>query len=452
MAKTSKKARSKKAQTGTQSVYITTNIGGDGTSTLDKLLPANYSHYRRIRKHPTVALARSLSIAPIVAGEWSVEADDGVEDERVRFIRKQLLAVREFLVQTIMEHRIDYGWVVFEKVFDLRKIDGADRIVIAKLKTLLVDLTEIRVETETGEFAGITQPSSLTSSKPVVLEVEDCLFVAWQVEGDNLYGRPLLENIRGIFQHWEGASAGAERYDAKMAGGLWIVHYCIGTSPLNGVEKDNAEIAKDILGALEASGGVVVPRKIQKQITALNETKGTEVWEIELKEHSGQQGAFVTRMEHCDKLFVRGLLAPERTLLEGEHGTKAEAGVHTSLVMTQRELEHRYIVRRVNEALVDHLLLLNWGPEAVGTIRVVAAPLQDAKLAFFQEVYMLLLAHPTASIDTIEGMDLDALTDAVGVAKETEVIDPETGKPLAGMDIGNRLAKGLAALYQAATG
>jgi hypothetical protein len=452
-----KKARSQaatgKSKTGAQSVVaIVPTRPGDAT-VLDKRLPATYTSYRRIRRNPTVALARALSIAPVVAGEWSIEVDDGVDDELVRFIRSQVIAIREFIVQTCMESRVDYGWITFEKVFAVGKWEHRDRILLKRLKPLLVDITDILLD-QTGAFAGIEQTNSGTGM-PITLDAVNALLVNWQVEGANLYGEPLLENIRRTFANWEDASEGAERYDKKLAGGVWTVFYPEGKSIIGGVATQNEVTAAAILTGLVASGGIIIPRKTQKRITDLNRITDVDDWKIDLMEHADKQTGFIARLEYCDKLFVRGLLSPERSILEGQHGTLAESGVHASLAMTQRMLEHRHITRLVNAGLVDQLIAMNYGPEAVGTVRLVASPLEDTKREFFQEVYKLLLAHPTASIDLIENQDLDALMDNVDMAKAVEVADSDEGEAVLGapktVDVQRKLAEQLGKLFAAAT-
>ena len=437
------------AATGAQNIYLSTPTSGSA-SKLDKRLPATYATYRRIRRHPTVALARALTIAPVIAADWSVEADDDVDDERVRFIQAEMMPIREPLVQTAMEFgRIDYGWAPFEKVFETRAWDGKDRIRLSRLKPLLVDMTDILIDYETGEFAGFRQPAMYGRTTELILEADYCLLVNFSVEGDNLYGEPLLENVRRIYGNWEDSNEAAERYDLKMAGAQWVVHYPIGTTMVDGVDTDNAQIAKMILDTLEASGSVSVPRKIAAYLNDLNQGAEGDVWTIELMDHTAKQYSFIARLNYCDKLIVRGLLSPERAILESQYGTKAEADAHASLAMSQRELEHRHVTRIVNESVVDQLLTLNYGEDARGTVRLVASPLTNPAVAFFRDVYRAILAHPTASMDAIEGLDLDALLDAIGLPKAQEIVGADEG-PVSGTDSAAVIAAKIRALYEAA--
>lgn len=444
-----------KSKTQAQSVVLFRSLRPDKDAVLDKQLSATYDSYRTIRKQPTVALARAFAIAPVVAAEWSMDADDpdparpDEMDERVRFIQDQLMPIRDDIVQTAMECRVDYGWCPFEKVFEVRKWERRPRTMLKKLKPLLVDLTDIRVNQETGAFNGFQQPPGITKTEYVDLDPEYSLLINWEVEGCNYYGRPLLEHVRRTYRNWEDANAGAERYDKKIAGAQWVIHYPDGQSKVAGEWTDNLIVATTILGTLEASGSIGVPRRIQTQVTDLNKRDDVDAWKIQLIEHQAKQASFVDRMNYCDKMFARGLLFPERAILEGQFGTKAEADVHVNVALTQRSLEHRRITTLVNRYLVNQLLATNYGEEAKDTVRLVASPLADTKIAFFQEVYKAILAHPTASMDAIEGLDLDALTDLAGLPKSKEIIDDAEPGALPGLGLEQQMAKRIRVLYEA---
>lgn len=432
-------------RTFAQTIYLLRAILDQQRAVLDKRLPATYATYRKIRKHPTVAMTRALTIAPIVAGEWNVEADSDAPPGAADFIRTQLFPIREPLLQTALEHGCDYGWSPWEKVFDIEQTAFGQRVVLRKIKPLLVDITEIIVEQQHGNFSGFRQRAQFGAGGYLELELPYSLLINFRVEGAHHYGTPLLENVRFTYAAWEDANAGAERYDKKVAGDHWVVYYPIGSTPVNGVETDNAQIARDVIATLEASGVVVLPRKVASFVKDLAVETG-QAWDVQLKSASGQQGNFVSRLDYCDKMFVRGLLTPERTVLEGTFGTKAEAGVHAGLAITQRELEHRHVTRLVNWHLVDQLLALNWGEQARGKVRLVAAPLVDAKLAFYQAVFQAMLSNPLAAGQALERLDAEGLMEAIGLPMLRSTAD-ESMTP-----VQRELADRLATLYRKVNG
>ncbi len=90
-------------------------------------MPAAYETYRRMRRDPTIALARALAVAPVVAGKWSVQADADVPQEVRGWIDKQFLSVREPLLETILKHGyVNFGHQGFELIWGL-DADGRQR-------------------------------------------------------------------------------------------------------------------------------------------------------------------------------------------------------------------------------------------------------------------------------------------------------------------------------------
>lgn len=398
-------------QTKAQLVGTTVSFGA-GRVGLTSPLPKTYKTYRELRKDPTIALARAVSVAPIMASSWDLEGED---EERVEFIRKQLLPQRDLIVEPALYGGIDFGWQGFELVYG----DEGGRTTLRKVKPLLHDITEVMVHGETGAFAGYRQGS-------VDVPVEACLHVAFRVEGTQWYGQSLLENARAACEQWREANAGAARFDKKIAGAHWVVGFPQGQSKVNGVMKPNDQIAQEVLRALESSGCVAVPRAVAKFVEQLD--KEEMGWKIELLTAPGT-GSFTDRLRYLDVLKVRSILVPERMALEAEFGTKADAGVHSNLAVTMRELEHQHLTRLVCWHVVDRLLALNWGEEARGSVVLKATPLTDDALAFLRSLYTALMANPQGFAAEYPNIGMEALRDRLRVPKEA---NPQPLPPAAG--------------------
>jgi len=387
-----------------------------------------FNTYRQIRQDPTIAMARALSAAPIISAEWSVEADDDVGDEAVKWISDQFLPIRESLVDSAMFGGIDFGHAPFEKVF---AVDESGRIGIRRFKPLLQDITEI-LTTETGAFAGFRQ-----NKQDVPLA--NCLLIPFRVEGTDWEGQSLMETVRKIWEKWEAANAGADRYDKKLAGSHFVVGWPDGESfDQNGQLQANYLIAERMLQALESSGSIAFPTQFNAALEGLNQQKPG--WDIRiLEDSSSRQPGFVERLRYLDSLKVRAMLLPERAVTEGQHGTLAESGAQIDFALTHCDLMHRHITRLINWHAVDQLLALNWGEAARGKVRLVAAPIVDAKLLFLREVYRLVLANPSGFLGELGMIDTDALKDALGVPKAQEVAQPDVEPPVAA-DVSGPLA------------
>ena len=403
-------------------------------------LPASFETYRRMRKHPTIALARALSIAPIVAADWSIEKrDDDVPDEWVDFIKEQLFPIREPLVQGAMEGGTDFGNQAWEKVFAPTD-DGL--IGLHKLKPLLHDITEILIDKQTGAFEGFKQ-------KDVTVPLENSLLIPFRVEGTAWHGHPLLENARNAWNDWHASNDGARKYDEKVAGSHFVVHYPPGESEDQlGNSFANHILAKRMLDSLEASGSIAIPSDIAAHTKDLADVQ--PAWRIEILSDSGaRQGSFGERLDYLDAQMARAMLIPERSVLQGQHGTQAEAGEHIDLALTHADLEHRHITRLVNWHLVDQLLSINHGPDARGAVYLVAAPIRDAKLAFLREVYTAFLGNPSGFLEESGLVDTEALKVALGIPVATETDEERIEPPVEGVDANDPRASTVRELFRA---
>lgn len=410
------KAARSKEMTGAQ-LLVASSLGD-----LTNPLPKSYDSYRTIRRHPSVRLARDLKIAPIALATWSVEAKDDADDEMVKLVQDDLLSLREVIVERALEGMIDFGWQTFETVYGLREQPSDAHVHLLRVKDLLHDITEIRIDGATGQLNGFKQQKP--NGEFVTLPIENALHFARGVEGANWYGESLLEGARLHYNDWVEANAGAKRYDRKMAGSHWVIKYPVGTSDFGGVTTDNATIARAILGSLESSGSAMIPKKVTHDLEDLNEqaAKQSEAWEIDLvSDTSGHQPDFVTRLAYLDKLLVRSLIMPERAIMEGQFGTKAEAGAHADIALSHMELVHRHLTRLVNWHCVDRLLALNFGEESRGMVWLSASPLADEAIGFLRTVYIKLLEDGVSLSEEKESIDLDAMKDKLGIPKSEEV-------------------------------
>lgn len=355
-----------------------------------------YADYRKLRKDPTIALGRGLLVSGVVAGSWSVEGNEGVAQEMLDFV-ETLVPLREQIMRCSVGYgRVDFGWMPFEKIFATEN----GRITL-HLKPLLHDITVILIDQQ-GNFNGYRQRNRL-SALPIDVPLENCLHLAFDIEGSNWYGVPLLENIRAIQTSWDNCDKGAKRYDEKLAGSHFVVHYPPGTTLVNDETVENADIASQLLNALQSSGSMTLPSTTAEYVQELNDSNVAKLfeWRVELiSDSSARQPAFGDRLKYLDTLKIRGMVLPERSMLEGMHGTLAEAETHASMAITHMQEIDKHITRTVNEQLVNQLLVLNFGAEAADTVRLVAAPLVDLQITFLRKLYLEIVDNDAPTIDT----------------------------------------------------
>jgi tetratricopeptide (TPR) repeat protein len=322
------------------------------------------------------------------------------------WIDKQFLTVREPLLETILKHGyVDFGHQGFELVWGL-DADGRQHIV--RFKPLLPDITEILID-DHGGLTGLRQ-------KDVDLSGTSAMLVSFGGEGSNLYGEPLLENVREAWNEWRKANEVAARYDRKIAGAYLLLHYPSFGQGIdqNGAKLDNVYLAQRILDKLEAASGVAigdVPSEL-----APGQDPNQTAWRLEVQGSAGgQQQGFVDRLRYLDSLKVRGMLLPERAILEGQRGTLAESQSQSDLALLQAELVHHHLTREINRQAVDPVLEANWGPAYRGKVRLEAAPLSADNQGFLRQLVTHVLADPKDFADLFRRADWSSIFDAVGL-------------------------------------
>lgn len=388
-----------------------------GTSQYDDILVKQsglgtnfYKKVREMRKHPTVKLARTLAIAPLLAAAWSVEAEPEAPEGAKEFIDKVFQPLRLHLLKTSLFGCMDFGFQAYEKVLDLNE---NLEVVIKKFKPLLQDITEIKINPDNGAFAGLKQTN--LQGNDVYLDVKECLLVNIDVEGTDWYGEPDSKSAEIPYDWWKACNDSSVRYDKKIAGAHWVVMYPPGKALVDGVEKDNADIANDILLSLQSSGGICVPKSVQDFVDDLSADR-PNAWSIELMSADSSTGAqFIDRLKYLDALISRAYGLPERVAMEGQFGTKAEAEAHADIAITNMELRHQIMVQQYNWFAVNHLLELNYGKQYENTVRIVVAPIADVKAQFIRDTYRAFLTSPDTLLSEYDALDHNAIRDKLGL-------------------------------------
>jgi len=370
-----------------------------------------------MRRDATIALARRISAAPVIASEWSVE---GENEFHVDFIKEQLLPLRQGIVSTAIYGYIDYGWKTYEKVYQNGIYEEVPVYELQKIKALKNDITWA-LYNEKGDLSGLENDDQYLAAE-ILIDAEHSLFINLDDEGLGQYAEPLLLAAYEPWLNAKEANKAASNYDRKISGEHWVVHYPVGRTPVDGINilsdgddgrASNDQIAAMILKQLCASGSVTIPVYTEQIITDITGGENPTGWKIELLSSSGLQSSFVDRLKYLDTLKVRALIMPERALLEGQFGTKAEAGEHADMAVTVREIWHEQITQQVNEQVVNELLEINFGVR--DTVKLVAMPLANRQKAFYSELFFKVMDNPEIAPEILDGIDFGELRGALDV-------------------------------------
>lgn len=421
-------------KTGEQTLQQGVAMAGVGVGQVPGFLPprvGTYDVYRRMSGHPTVALAKSIVTAPILASSWSFETrrpdgtktrrrliGDGVQsdpldrqlDERARFIQRQIEPMRApFLVEAL--RALEFGWRPFEKVWDVNN----GQVILRRLKPLLPDFTFLQVDPH-GNFAGLVQMD-------VDLGPEKSFIYTYDGEAGHLYGRSRHENARQAWSSWHQVDDRTAQLATKVAAIIPMVHYPLGQSrDPSGQVRDNGDLADIILNGLGSGKGVKLPNLFASsedpKLSA--DLAGKSSWMVSFLEAASAAHnltGLTDRQRYYDALMFRAWLRPERVGLESQHGSRADASKHTETGLTDSELLHGDVCDQLNRGVVDDLLAFNYGPGAPGSVYISPSPLEAAKRQLLQNLLEAIWKNPATLAQFLAQTDMDAVFDLMEVPK-----------------------------------
>jgi hypothetical protein len=424
-----------------------------GSLGLDNFKPpaGAFKTWREMKKHPTVALARMVSTAPIRTAEIGVECEDGTDEEQVEFIKGIVKDLwHDFINSALLG--CDYGYSPFEVIYE----SSEGQIAPVRLKPLLVDITEILVD-KAGNFSGLKNGGKgLEGTGAVELEVSQSFLWTHDEEAGMLYGRSLLENIRSAWKNWMDTALKSATYFARVAGATPVIKYPDGESKdAGGADRPNFEIAKTLVESLEKARGIYLPDIPMDAVADAMRTGGaTEAtaWKIETFEAKGAHGAeFEAQMRYYDTLMLRGLMVPERSAVEAQTaGSRADSESHGDIGTSIANLKLVDICQAFNRQIVDPVMTLNYGPGAAGTVWVAPEGLSSGAAAFFRTLLQTTLAAPGAVKLFLNLVDVPTLCSLTGLPKPKKDVTteellkllPDVGEPPPGGEPGKPGAGG----------
>lgn len=376
-----------------------------------------YTTYRLMLAVPPLALVRAATKATMKSAEWSVEVDDEGPSDAADYLQN-IFVDRKAELLNDMVRAIDYGNQPFEKVW----ANEGGFWTIKRLKPLLPDLTDYKVN-DAGDIVGLRNGAA-------ELDAGKCFVVTYDAEAGNVYGRSRCENLRNTaFRAWTDTLEKFGKYTTRVSGAQPVVWYPPGqVRDKDGNLKDSQEVARDVASKLAQSSGICIPTIYSEDAKglAMDNSKLAELlaWRLEMFEGKTDHAkAFLESLAAFESWFCMGWLWPPRSMLEGQFGTKAEAGTHQDLGVTIAEQDLADMLTQLNRQCVDDVLVTNWGEEARGTARIKAAPLNDEAIAMQREIVKALMTN-AANIDILAAMtDLDAMIDNAGVPKAKQTVE-----------------------------
>lgn len=374
----------------------------------------SFKTYRRMRSDPSIALARAVATTPVRKMSPSFEKKDDVSDEILTQVRDDLEPLLETFIADALTC-IEFGFAAFEKVWEVEE----DRYVPRKIKPLAPDNCRA-LKNKLGTMIGMEQGR-------IRVGMEKIVWVTHDGEFGNPYGRSRYENIREYaWKPWLENLAKVQSYFKKQSGVVPVIFYPEGTSKDQlGQVVSNATIANRMLEKLGNCNGYYAPNILspwaEEMIRKGAAPKDVTAWRLEFMNTASGSGAeFLEGLQYLDKLKFRGFLVPERTAIEGEFGTKAEAGVHGDLTVDISEELAYLILDAFNKQVLDPYMVYNYGPKAKGSVYVEIGGVSDDDKAFYRGIVEKIITMPQNQDVITTLIDLDAVFDLGDVPKGVE--------------------------------
>ena len=383
--------------------------GGVVTGTQGNLPPPaekTIQTWRDMRKHPTLYLASAVATAPIRSAEYGVEAEKelaekqpAIAEDRKDFIDANMKPLWRDLMRNMI-YALHYGFQPFEKVYKAK--DG--RQMLDKLKLLLVDITYVLLEKATGNFMGCTNGNRMLGfnigAGSVTLPPEKVFWYTHNREGDYWYGESVMERARADYNLYNETAVKASNYYTGIAGAVPMIEYPEGESKnAAGQMVNNYLLATQVLQALKNAVGVAYPG-IQMAYMNTLATQGIEpkklsAWHMDMFEATSSHGPeFEAGLAARNTSMIRAWLLPERAVAEGMHGTKAEAETQTDTAMVTLDAILGDMIDAINKWIVNPLLVLNFGPDAADSVKLVVAQQDPSKAELLREIVKGIFGAP----------------------------------------------------------
>lgn len=371
-------------------------------------------YYDEMLRDPTIRLAVDLIVALLMQQDWTIEGDN---EQYCQYTWSQLNPFRKMLIRSSIRGQLKDGWRVFECAFglDVDPILGL-RQTATGMKALRSAVTDVLVDTETGEVVGAeNRASAPTSAEGVILDREHIIFVNFDDDGYGDYGEELLRSVSGPHEKWQNCDEGAQRYDNKVAGGFLHLKYPEGTTKYaknNNEETNNAVIANDFLESIRASGYAATPVKVDDNDGG--DPVLTDVWKLEHVAAAGSlQPSFITRLKYLDALKLRLFGIPERSTTEGTFGTKAESEAHADIAVLINTQRHERIIDAVNAYWIPAFCLSNFAN--AGACKLVLGKLKPQDRELFSTIFTALMTDPILGDDVSKKVDVEQLLEKLDI-------------------------------------
>jgi hypothetical protein len=348
----------------------------------------------QMRRYSTIVLAFTVTTAPILAGTRTIEIGGETNAEAETWKKN---AEQDFLplvhkaIAPSMES-LHFGHWLQEVVWGEKN----GRTVPTAYKSILPGMAQL-YQDEFGNFVGYKLGHEFRDARYAFLAVNES-----HIDPINGYARN--ENCREEWWRARQSNANADRTERKASGIQMGIGAPSGSSwtDANGKQIFPKDFAQTITDSAARGDTFTYPLMIFDRKSIEQRPELAEVAPVKLQQFDwGNTGpailAQIARLADLQKDIMRAWHRPERESMEGQHGTKAEAGTHGAIGTTDSELVHTDRCEQLSEQPLCRYVDANCPtpPEKRGWyLYIKPAPLSDPQQQFLQDVAKQLFTTP----------------------------------------------------------
>jgi len=380
-------------------------------------MPSGICTWKRMRGNPTIAMARMAATSPILLQGLALEAKNDAPEEAVVYVQNYIKPlISKFIKDLLLA--LDFGYSAFEAIWGVKQ----SRFVPIKLKYLDPSMTVLEQD-DNGRYLGITQ-------QDIFLPEDATILYTYNLEGDNLYGNPRSENARLAWSQWLDLVDLEGVYIQRVSNILPMVSFPSDESfeTEDGEKVSAYEAAVEIVENLKSLNGVVIPqstmgKQAQALINAGIDPAQLKPWTLDFAEVEGKHGDELSEVIRRKEVqMCRAWLMPERAILEGVHGTLAEAESQGAIGQNASQLVMNDILDVINKQLVAPALIYNFGDQHAESVKFTATQVKPEMFKFLSDLVLKSLDSPEKYNLLQTLIDIDAVADLLNLPKQEEVL------------------------------
>lgn len=353
----------------------------------------------QMRRYAVIVLAFAITTAPILASPQTIEIVGDKED--ALSIKMKDAAAEDGLLDLIQcglaasMECLHFGYWLQELIWDRKN----GRTVPIELRTVLPGECTIYCD-KYRQFAGYQINTTNLDG------YRDARYALLSVNNPHihpLFGEPRNAYCREEWWRIRQSESTADRTERKASGIQFGLGVPSGASftDANGKAIFPIDMAQTLVNSATQGNCFVYPltpfnKDDIKRNPALADIPAVKVQQFDWGNIGPALLAHLARIDKLDMKVMQAWRRPTREAMEGSSGTKAEAGVHGQIGVTDSELVAADRMRECSKQIIDRWAVTNWGPDAIGRLRVVQSPLSDPQQEFLQQVAQQMLSGPSA--------------------------------------------------------